>query len=353
MKKIDINQIAPVNYRIHEIFLFGVDLKIGGMASPDKNSSPVDAMEYLKTQSDKNGVVLIGLNEDNFEELAKNYDIEYIHLPIVDFTKVSPEIYDKLYREIEKANMHGKNITIHCGAGNGRTGTAIASLKLREIIETAVKKNPSILYEDQKLDTTTTPSFGGIVDCSKFVRAAIENTRTMRVSPDNLGENGLKSVETPKDIESLLEYENFIKIKMKRELMPNLTIKKPTFFDTNQPNFFSNQVTNNFVPSKNSSFNSNDIQNDINFIGDLLNREALVVNMDGKIFRNISELNVKDRRKLIDNIRQEVFDCIEFCPNKIRPSELNELFNKYLETKVTKSIKHQLNESINTHKPSI
>lgn len=210
----------PVNYREHKLHLFGQEFFVAGMAAPDeRNDDPEAAMEYLAQRSNHNGI-LIGLKEENFSDLAERHHLSYYHLPIDDFKKASPEIYDKLYQCIKQARSEGKFVTIHCGAGNGRTGTAIASLKLRAIIEREAKKNPDILDEPAQNTTLVKPSM--LVEelpCSLFVKEAIESTRTeCQTIERRPTENGSRSVETANDIQALFEYENFVKLQLKAEL---------------------------------------------------------------------------------------------------------------------------------------
>ncbi len=212
---------VPVNYREHRLNLFGQEIYVAAMAAPDSRQ-PAGAMEYVRLQSvSAAGGVIVGLRETDYTELAKKYGLEYYHLPIKDFTQAPPETYSQLYQQVKKATEEGKKITIHCGAGDGRSGTAIASLKLREIIEKAAKEDPAVLDQEQKINSSVTPSMETIaVPCSLFVKQAVEKTRAERVvsSGNSKSENGSHSVETINDINALLVYENVIKQEIKQQM---------------------------------------------------------------------------------------------------------------------------------------
>ena len=221
--------VIPVNYRTHAFHLCGVDLNIGAMAAPDKRNPDVDgALTYLVEHEHMN--VLIGLKEESFATEAEAKGLEYIHLPIVDFSVPPPAKYDAIYATIKTAIAEGKNITIHCGAGNGRSGVALASLKLRELIEKAVETDPLILDENPPLSASVSVSMeGGVVQiepCTPFVKIAIEQLRTNRSAPNNT-QNGSHSVETGKDIQALLAYERHIKRGLKQERGLPLDVIEP------------------------------------------------------------------------------------------------------------------------------
>ena len=211
--------IIPVNYRQHPLHISGVDIYVGGMAAPDRrNLNPDAAIEYLNQQASPHQGVLIGLKEQSFEKLANRHHLDYYHLPIPDFTAVSPQTYHQLYQYVARFTAENRPVTIHCGAGNGRTGTAIASLKLREILEREAGIQPDILEAPQTIDSQIIASMtGDRVPCSRFVKEAVESVREQRVTVPDSTNNGSGSVETVTDINALLEYENFIKNELIKE----------------------------------------------------------------------------------------------------------------------------------------
>lgn len=216
------------NFRVNKFHLFGQDLTIAGMAGPHNNPNVDTALAYLRNVEKRS--VLIGLHENkNFTSQSLNNGIEYYHVPISDGTTelnskpIDVEIYDNVYNIIKQATKDGKKIAIHCGAGDGRTGTALAALKLRELLETAAAIDPTIL--DQRPENTTTVYSEYL--CMDFpstplVKNAIEIIRTQR---EEKNENGAASVETENDINSLIQYEKHLRVVIKQELMANKPVE--------------------------------------------------------------------------------------------------------------------------------
>ena len=214
--------LAPKNYRENSFQLFEQNLLIAGMAGPHNNPSG-QAFKFLKEQG---RVVLIGLHEKDFTAEACSHGLEYYHIPVNDFasTPIPVVTYDAIYDVIKKASEEGKKVSIHCGAGDGRTGTVLASLKLRELIEAEIRSNPNFLDEEQKLDCTVIPSsFGNEVRCSRLVKDAIDEIRAV-------GSSGARSVETPNDIQTLINYEHHLKLVLKDELVmrDSFSLLKPS-----------------------------------------------------------------------------------------------------------------------------
>ena len=207
----------PTNFRTHHFNLFDKDLNIGGMAGPHHNTDRSGVLNYLKYGEKRD--VLIGLHETDFSKDAHANGLEYHFIPIPDAadSPVSPDIYDAIYSVVEKATEEGKQVTIHCGAGDGRTGTALACLKLRELLEKAVKVDASIL-DDTPGNTTTiyaTRVHEHDVPCTPFVKAAVEELRLQRTAID---ESGIHSVETENEIKTLVGYEKHLRCLIKNEL---------------------------------------------------------------------------------------------------------------------------------------
>jgi hypothetical protein len=134
--------------------------------------------------------ILIGLKEESFSDVAENQGLEYVHIPIEDWG----------------------------GAGDGRTGSALASLKLRECLIKAVHDDPSIL-EIEPSNTTTVYSFyyKRDIECTPLVKEAIELLREERFS-GYVSQSGHHAVESPTDVLSLVSYEQYLRDAMKHTL---------------------------------------------------------------------------------------------------------------------------------------
>lgn len=206
----------PKNYRTHGFDLMGTHLTIGAMAGPHNNVNQHGILSYLG--QNENRKVLIGLHEDDFTEIAQCNGLEYHHIPIQDGVTPPLETYDQIYQIVRKSTEEGKQVTIHCGHGDGRAGTALASLKLRELLENEIRENPMSINEDPfTTEGDVRDRQGGLVYCTPLVQQAIEAIRTERQAPDNdlSGEN---SVETSNEVQALINYERHLRVAMRAEL---------------------------------------------------------------------------------------------------------------------------------------
>ena len=213
--------MRPKNFRTHRFHLFGKDITIGGMAGLHNNLYRNAVLKYLRDIEGR--VVLISLHESyDYTALAKSQGIEFYHKPLFDFesTPIPPAVYDAIYAIVKKSTAEGKQVSISCGAGDGRTGTALACLKLRELLERAAKINPLVLdYNPNKTASVRIPmGSGGVpknVKCTPLVQEAVDGVRAHRISSDNSGSN---SVETVNDINTLIAYETHLRLVIKAEL---------------------------------------------------------------------------------------------------------------------------------------
>jgi len=203
--------MRPFNYRTNDFHLQGKDIAIGGMAGPHSNKDVNAALRYLRDTEKR--TVLIGLHDHfDFKEDAERNGLEYYHIPVPDFSSkpISPATYDAIYAAVKKA------ATIHCGAGDGRTGTALASIKLRELLEQAARVNPSILDENPANTTLVHAKMAfKNIPCTPLVKQAVEGIRTNRKAIDSSGSH---SVETENDIQTLINYEKHLRQVIKQEL---------------------------------------------------------------------------------------------------------------------------------------
>lgn len=208
----------PTNYRKNQFHLFDKDFTIAGMQGAHNTPDPRATLRYLVEHDHRS--VLIGLHEKNYADIATKSGLEYHWIPIPDFSdKISHDTYDNIYETVKQAVEAGKQVTIHCGSGDGRTGTALAALKLRELLEEAAKKDPSVL--DSNPDKNVQVLLKGIVDypCTPFVKEAIEKIRTERI-PQSVSDMkaGRRSVESDDDVNNLIAYETHLRAVIKEEL---------------------------------------------------------------------------------------------------------------------------------------
>lgn len=210
----------PTNYRTHDFHLFGKDFAIGGMAGPQHNKDKDPNNDHYNPLSFLRGSVLIGLHERDFSGDPRLNGVDYHHIPISSSANqpVDPKVYDKIYNIVKKATQEGRAVTIHCGSGDGRTGTALAALKLRELLERLAKENPRLLDEDPSATATiyATSVHDHDVPCTPLVRQAILDVRMSRNAMDKSGSH---SVETENDVQSLIEYEKHLRTVLRDEML--------------------------------------------------------------------------------------------------------------------------------------
>ncbi len=210
---------VPSNYRTHDFHLFDRNLKIGGMARPNYgNQNTERTLEQL--QHINPNIVLIGLYKKyDFSSEAEVARLPYLFIPITDYQITPPETYDQIYAAVKQATSDGRQVIIHCGAGNGRTGAALAALKLRELLESAAKIDSSILDEDPDpvAENILLSEILEDCPCSPLVKQAVESIRLNRQTLDD-SDNGSESIESASDVASLISYEKHLRTLIKQEL---------------------------------------------------------------------------------------------------------------------------------------
>lgn len=205
--------MKPTNYRVNTFQLFGMNLRVAGMGEAKDR----EVFRYLKVNESR--TVVIGLRETSDEHIATTIGLVYHHIPIEDYdTKpVPPAIYDEIYDIVKRATAAGKQVVIHCRSGNGRTGVALASLKLRELLEEAAKNDALIL--DSKPTSNVSVLLKQIVPCActPFVKTAVEAIRNAKTTLPSDTKAGRYAVETENDVNTLIEYETHLQAVIKKQ----------------------------------------------------------------------------------------------------------------------------------------
>ena len=120
------------NYRENEILINGQKVAIGAFARPQKGFK--DFNELLIDHGVQSVISLTGdySSAFNMAELSGSYtygksvDVyDWYDTPFEETEPIPVSVYDAVYESVLEAQKNGKKVAIHCGAGDGRTGTAL------------------------------------------------------------------------------------------------------------------------------------------------------------------------------------------------------------------------------------
>lgn len=238
---------SPPNYRTYDLEVNGRKTQISAMVRP--TSMPNRKWKWLFQPAFENHTSMISIvdsadkeNElqrtDEYSEqirkIAQNCNRDE-HTPIFssltlgDFGSGSIDLYDEFYRKANTVSQEDGKCIIHCLAGNGRSGTLIASLFIREQVDQlAPEKLKGLLNAE-----INHPVSLGVFDerstqeikNDTFHPVAIKALHRVRV-------NAECAVETPKQLKQLSAYANHL-IKLKLE-------------NTKEYNLLKNQTDDSF-----------------------------------------------------------------------------------------------------------
>ncbi len=104
-------------------FSWIVPQRIAGMACP-----PYDANdEFWKWIRDQGVTLVVTLTSAPIDgDAMARQGIEWLHLPIEDFTPPDRETVDKFLEQARFCDHEDRAMVVHCAAGRGRTGTMLA-----------------------------------------------------------------------------------------------------------------------------------------------------------------------------------------------------------------------------------
>ena len=142
------------NYREVPIIVDGHELIIGGFGNAagafkelhtEKGIGAVINLSDEKDDDNTNEFVAAGMDVRYYTQGSKVEVTDWWEIPFRDAERIKPSVYDNVYESVRSAQKAGLKIAIHCGSGDGRTGTALSALKLRELLEKAYVSNPAII----------------------------------------------------------------------------------------------------------------------------------------------------------------------------------------------------------------
>ena len=117
-----------------EDFYWLVEGIIGGMSRPGTRDDLDEDLEALRDDHGVKTVVSLTESPLDADRLAQ-FDLDYHHLPVADFTAPAPAVIDRVVDLARVAEHTGNAVMVHCAAGRGRTGTVLACVLVSRGLE--------------------------------------------------------------------------------------------------------------------------------------------------------------------------------------------------------------------------
>lgn len=105
-------------------FSYVIPGKLAGMAKPGSVDDLATDLKQLL--ADGIGAVVSFTERPLDEALVREHGMDYLHLPVPDFTPPTNRQIEKFVRYVKEHNDRGVAVAGHCAAGMGRTGTMLA-----------------------------------------------------------------------------------------------------------------------------------------------------------------------------------------------------------------------------------
>lgn len=108
-------------------FYWVIDGVIAGMSHPGNDSA------FLERLNDMGIGGVVSLTEQPLQEdLVREHGMEYLHLPVTDFSAPRQAQIDRFIEFCERNAGRDRAVAVHCLAGRGRTGTMLGCFLVRE-----------------------------------------------------------------------------------------------------------------------------------------------------------------------------------------------------------------------------
>ena len=184
---------------------------IAGMGHPknntfDYNFSEEQSIEGVIADLKKRGFSEMISLDDQFEDKVTEGWNDSTHnlykIFVNDYDRLTFDQSLELLRIVKKASANNKSLVIHCGEGSGRTGSALATIRLMVLIQKKI--------DNGSLDTTN-PSEGGKIYLGRCEQT-IKTTYLVQEAIDyvrSLPNSGV-SVETVEQVEMLQRVEAYL-----------------------------------------------------------------------------------------------------------------------------------------------
>lgn len=112
-------------------FTFVLPHRLAGMARPGDIDPLQSDLEFLYREGIR-AVTSLTIEPLDTEVVA-SVGMAYLHLPVQDFTAPTIEQVDRFIEFAETMiNVEDRPVSVHCGAGCGRTGTMLACYLVKE-----------------------------------------------------------------------------------------------------------------------------------------------------------------------------------------------------------------------------
>lgn len=130
-------------------FSFIWESLLAGSGHPGQGGRLASALTTLRENEITS---ILSLSEDPLEKaLLEEFDFQYLHLPLEDFTAPTLAQVETAMRFLNEQVDRGHGALVHCRAGIGRTGTILACFlvsrgwKAAEAIDAVRRKRPGSL----------------------------------------------------------------------------------------------------------------------------------------------------------------------------------------------------------------